>query len=206
MKLCAFDFDSTLMDGETIDLIASAHAKSEEVSAITREAMNGKLDFFEALTRRVMLLKGMRCDRVREVCENLPLMNGAIETIAELKRRGYTVIILSGGFHEATSHAAKTLKTDAEFANYLHAKDNALTGYVGGEMMFGSSKGQMLSRIQRLLSVLPADTVAIGDGANDRSMFQHAAIRVAFCAKEALKKEANVIVEEKDLTQILKAI
>jgi phosphoserine phosphatase len=85
----------------------------------------------------------------------------------------------------------------------LHAKDGILTGLVGGEMMFSHSKGDMLKRIQNILGVSEEDTMVVGDGANDLSMFKYAKTRVAFCAKEVLKKEANIIIEEKDLTKIL---
>ncbi|MDR3162536.1 MAG: phosphoserine phosphatase SerB [Helicobacteraceae bacterium] len=203
MKLCAFDFDSTLMDGETINFLAEAYGKADEVSAITKEAMEGDLDFFEALIRRATLLKGMPYPLMKEVCERLPLMNGAAETVSELKRRGLTVVIFSGGFRDATDFAAGRLGADAAFANFLHHKNGFLTGLAGGEMMRSDSKGDMLLRLQRLLGVSKEETIAVGDGANDRSMFRYAAVKVAFCAKEALKREANAIVEKKDLREVL---
>ncbi len=206
MKLCVFDFDSTLMDGETIDFLAGALGLQEQVARITEMAMRGELDFFESLTQRVALLEGLEERKVDEICRNLPFMPGARETIAALKKRGYTVVVFSGGFRNATSDARKKLGFDAEFANTLHAREGRLSGLVGGEMMFDFSKGQMLLRLQRLMGIDAEATVVIGDGANDRSMFAHAATRIAFCAKEILKKEANVIVETKDLTQILEVL
>jgi len=206
MKLCVFDFDSTLMDGETIDEIAAACGKKEEVSRITRQAMAGELDFYESLTRRVALLKGLYYPDVLDICQQLPLMNGAKETIAELKKHGYKVIIFSGGFHEATYYFKDQLGYDAEFANNLHHKGQVLSGCVGGEMMFNDSKGVMLKRMQGLLQVSEADTLVVGDGANDLSMFAHAGTRVAFCAKPVLQKAANVIVSEKDLRLLLDQI
>ncbi|MDP2077361.1 MAG: phosphoserine phosphatase SerB [Sulfuricurvum sp.] len=203
MKLCVFDFDSTLMDGETIDFFAEAMGIGSEVSAITERAMNGELDFFESLQQRVGLLKGLEFSKVEEICHNLPYMNGAIETIADLKARGLKVICFSGGFRTATSFAKNILGYDADFSNVLHARNGILTGLVGGDMMFDYSKGDMLLRLQALLGVTVDETIVVGDGANDRSMFAHAGTRVAFCAKEILKKEANIIVETKDLTQII---
>lgn len=203
MKLCVFDFDSTLMDGETIDFFAQAMGIGAEVSAITERAMNGELDFFESLQQRVGLLKGLEFFKVEEICHHLPYMNGAIETINDLKARGLKVICFSGGFRTATSFAKNILGYDADFSNVLHAKDGKLTGLVGGDMMFDYSKGDMLLRLQSLLGVTPEQTIVVGDGANDRSMFAHAGTRIAFCAKEILKKEANIIVETKDLTQII---
>ena len=203
MKLCVFDFDSTLMDGETIDFFAEAMGIGAQVSAITERAMNGQLDFFESLQQRVGLLQGLEFSKVEEICHHLPYMNGAIETIADLKARGLKVICFSGGFRTATSFAKNILGYDADFSNVLHAKDGKLTGLVGGDMMFDYSKGDMLLRLQSLLGITSQETIVVGDGANDRSMFVHAGTRVAFCAKEILKKEANIIVETKDLTQII---
>ena len=203
MKLCVFDFDSTLMDGETIDFLAKPLGLEEKIAEITERTMQGELDFFESLTTRVTLLRGLEEEKVNEICHNLPLMPGAKETIAELKKRGYTVVVFSGGFRNATSHARDILGFDADFSNTLHVREGVLSGLVGGEMMFDHSKGDMLQRVQALLGISEAETVAVGDGANDRSMFAHAAKRVAFCAKDILKKEANIVIDTKDLTQLL---
>lgn len=206
MKLCVFDFDSTLMDGETIDFFAEALGIGPRVSEITERAMNGELDFFESLQQRVSLLKGLDFAKVEEICKNLPYMPGAVETIKALKERGMTVVCFSGGFRSATSFAKDILGYDADFSNVLHHKDGKLTGLVGGDMMFNFSKGDMIVRLQNILGVSKAETMVVGDGANDLSMFAHADTRVAFCAKEVLKKEANIIIDTKDLTQILTKI
>jgi phosphoserine phosphatase len=206
MKLAVFDFDSTLMDGETIDFFAEELGLKEKVSAITEKAMQGELDFFESLTTRVALLKGLEYSKVESICKELPYMNGAKETIGELKKMGYKVVCFSGGFRNATGYAKDILGYDADFSNVLHQKDGKLSGLVGGDMMFDFSKGDMMQRIQKLLGVSTQDTIAIGDGANDKSMFAYANKRVAFCAKEVLKKEANIIVDTKDLTKILNHI
>lgn len=206
MKLCVFDFDSTLMDGETIDFFAEALGIGEQVSEITERAMAGELDFFESLQERVGLLKGLDYAKVEEISHSLPYMPGAIETIAELKKRGMTVVCFSGGFRTATTYAKDILGYDADFSNALHVKEGKLTGLVGGDMMFNFSKGDMLVRLQSILGVTEEETMVVGDGANDLSMFAHAGTRVAFCAREILKKEANIIVDKKDLTLILKEI
>ncbi|MEN8147247.1 MAG: phosphoserine phosphatase SerB [Campylobacterota bacterium] len=206
MKLCVFDFDSTLMDGETIDFFAEALGIGEQVSEITERAMAGELDFFESLQERVGLLKGLEFSKVEEISHSLPYMPGAVETIAELKKRGMTVVCFSGGFRTATTYAKDILGYDADFSNALHVKDGKLTGLVGGDMMFNFSKGDMLVRLQNILGVSEEETMVCGDGANDLSMFAHAGTRVAFCAREVLKKEANIIIDEKDLTLILEKI
>lgn len=203
-KLAVFDFDSTLMDGETIEIIADELGLKEEVAAITKRAMEGELDFFDSLTYRVSLLKGLKESKVDEICHNLPYMPGAKETITELKKMGFTVICFSGGFKNATGYAKNILGYDADFSNILHSKDRILTGQVGGSMMFSTSKGEMLQRLQAILGVDYENTMAVGDGANDLSMFKHAKTRVAFCAKECLKQEATLCIEEKDLRNILK--
>ena len=203
MKLAVFDFDSTLMDGETIDFFAAELGLEEKVAAITEKAMKGELDFFESLITRVKLLEGLEHNKVVKIGRDLPLMPGALETITKLKEDGYKVICFSGGFRVGTEPAKEKLGLDADFSNILHHKDGLLTGLVGGEMMFDYSKGEMIQRIQRLLNVSRANTLVVGDGANDRSMFKFADTRVAFCAKDILKKEANIIIDTKDLTQIL---
>ena len=202
-KLAVFDFDSTLMDGETLEFFAKELGLEEKIKAITDKAMRGELDFYESLTKRVMLLKGLPVDKVEKICQNLPLMNGAKEVIQGLKSRGYKVVCFSGGFRTATKFYAKLLELDGEFANILHFKDGVLTGSVGGEMMFNDSKGQMLERLQALLNITRENTLVIGDGANDLSMFKFADKCVAFCAKPILKQHANIIIEEKNLTKIL---
>ena len=206
LKLAVFDFDSTLMDGETIDFFADELGIGEEVSRITEEAMSGRLDFFESLQQRVGLLKGLDYSVVEKISQNLPYMNGAKETIAELKKKGITVVCFSGGFRSATGYAKDILGYDADFSNVLHQKDKKLTGLVGGDMMFSHSKGDMLVRLQNILGITKEQTLVCGDGANDLSMFAHAGTRVAFCAREILQKEANIIINEKDLTKILEKI
>lgn len=203
MKLAVFDFDSTLMDGETIDFFAAELGLEQKVASITEKAMNGELDFFESLVTRVELLKGLENSKVVQIAKDLPLMPGAFEIIAKLQEMGYKTVCFSGGFRVATEPAKEKLGLDADFSNILHHKDGILTGLVGGEMMFDTSKGEMIQRVQRLLNVSREDTLVVGDGANDRSMFKFADKRVAFCAKDVLKKEANIIIDEKDLTKIL---
>jgi len=206
MKLAVFDFDSTLMDGETIDFLAEPLRLKDKVAGITEMAMRGELDFFESLIMRVKLLEGLEEKKVNEICHNLPIMSGASETIKVLKEKGYKVVCFSGGFRNATSFYAKKLGIDADFSNMLHSKDGILTGLVGGDMMFSNSKGDMLKRLQSIFGINEKNTLVVGDGANDLSMFKYAAIKVAFCAKDILKKEANLIIEEKDLTKILEFI
>ena len=206
MKLAVFDFDSTLMDGETLDIIARETNFANEIAEITARGMRGEIDFFESLQSRVALLKGIKLETVNDICNSLPIMNGAKETIEELHKKDYKCVCFSGGFKNATIPFSQKLNLDAEFSNIFHVKDNILTGKVGGEMMFSNSKGNMLLTLQKLLNVDYDDTLVVGDGANDLSMFKYAKNKVAFCAKEVLKKEATIIINEKDLKLILDQI
>ena len=203
IKLAVFDFDATIMDGETINFLAKAVNVEEEVSKITHLAMMGEMDFFESLIKRVSLLKGLSEKKVNDVFQNLPIINGAKELVNYLKHNKVTVVCLSGGFKNATEPICKKLGFDASFSNTLHAKNGVLTGLVGGEMMFSDSKGIMINKIQNLLNIDSSQTLVCGDGANDISMCKYASLKVAFCAKDALKKVCNYHIEDKDLSQII---
>ncbi len=206
MKLAVLDFDSTVMDGETIDFLARETGQEEAVAKLTEAAMRGEMDFFGALQQRVKLLKGMKESRLNEICHSLPLMPGAKELISALKEKGYVVAIFSGGFRNATRYYKDIVGYDAEFSNTLHTKDGILTGKVGGEMMFDTSKGEMLIRLQSLLGIDRQHTLVCGDGANDLSMFKHADTRIAFCAKPVLREQATIVVDERDLRNIIPLI
>ena len=203
MKLAVFDFDSTLMEGETLEFIAKEYNIEPLMKEITTQAMEGKIDFFESLIKRVNLLKGAKESKIIDICKNLPYTLGAKETITELKKLGYKVVCFSGGYHTATIPAQKALGYDAQFANILHFKNGEMTGNVGGEMMFSDSKGVMLKRLQNLLNISEKDTITVGDGANDLSMFKYANTKVAFCAKPCLKEACTICIDEKDLRLLL---
>jgi phosphoserine phosphatase len=206
MKLAVFDFDSTLMDGETIDFFAEVLGFKDEVVAITERAMAGELDFYASLVERVALLKGLPYKKVENICKSLPMMNGAVEVVVGLKERGYTVVCFSGGFRDATKPACEKLGISADFSNFLHVQDGILTGAVGGEMMYSDAKGDMIVRLQNLLGISRENTLVVGDGANDLSMFAHADTRVAFCAKPILKAAATHCIDVKDLREVLKIV
>ncbi len=202
IKLCVFDFDSTLMDGETITILSSAVGKDKEVSDITKRAMAGELDFYESLVKRVKFIEGLKLQDAIKITSNLPFIDGAGEIISYLKAKDIKTIVFSGGFHIATDAAQANLKFDINFANELHHKNSILTGSVGGEMMFGDSKGKMLARLKSFLNLKDDEIVCVGDGANDVSMFKEAGMGIAFCANEILKKAATHIVDTKDLREL----
>jgi phosphoserine phosphatase len=206
-KLFFFDFDSTLMDCETIDELAKAHGVMDEVSRITKEAMNGGVPFAEALRRRVAMLKGMEFTKAIEVMYNLPMMNGADELLKSLKKNGHMVVIVSGGFNVATHKVLYNYGLDGAHSNTLGVDENGLlSGLVSGPMMAPTAKGDMIKTYQDRFGISKADTIATGDGANDISMFEHADTKIAFCAKEILRKAANISITNKDLREILKEL
>ncbi|AEF95895.1 phosphoserine phosphatase SerB [Methanotorris igneus] len=205
-KIILFDFDSTLVDCETIDEIAKEAGVEEEVKKITKEAMEGKLNFEQSLRKRVSLLKGLPVEKVEKAVSNIKLMNGAEETIKELKKRGYVIGVVSGGFDIAVNRIKEKLGLDYAYANELIEKDGILTGEVRGPVMSETAKGDILEEIARKEGVDLKDTVVVGDGANDISMFNKAGLKIAFCAKEILKEKADICIEKKDLREILKHI
>lgn len=206
IKLCVFDFDSTLMDGETIDILASAYGKGEQIANITHQAMAGELDFFESLQKRVNLLKGMPYELVLKLGQELPLMTGAYELVDFLNSKDIKIVIFSGGFHEGIDPAMKKLNINLGFANYLHQKNEILTGLVGGEMMFSNSKGLMLKYLKSFLNLQTDEIMCVGDGANDIAMFNESGLKIAFCAKKILREKADICIDKKDLKEIIKVI
>ena len=205
-KLILFDLDSTLIKEETIDEIASLAGVEEEVKEITKEAMNGKLNFGQSLKKRVSLVKGLPIEKVKELVLRLRLTEGAEETIKELKKRGYIVGVVSGGFTVATDRIKDILGLDYAYSNELIENDGILTGEVRGPIMDEDAKGKILEEIAKKEGIDLKDTVVVGDGANDISMFKKAGLKIAFCAKDILKKNADVAIEKRDLREILKYV
>jgi len=206
MKLIVFDFDNTLMNWETIEYLAKEIGCLEEVSKITKEAMSWKIDFFSSLNKRVELLKGLKITKVDEICYNLPMNKWYENVLKELKKKWYLIACFSWWFRNATKKLLKLWLIDIDFANILHVQNGFLTWKVWWEMMFDDSKWSVLKRLQWLLNISINDTIVVWDWANDLSMFKYANLKIAFCANEILKKEANVLIEDKDLNNILKYI
>lgn len=200
-RLFLFDVDSTLINEEVIDLIGAKANLSSEISAITELAMLGQIDFNMALTKRVELLSGLAVEILAEVRSEITLTNGAAELISELRNAGDEVAVISGGFIEVIAPLMKTLNIDYFKANSLEIHNEKFTGRVTGEIVNRMVKANYLNELKEQLN--PKLTIAIGDGANDIDMVKAADIGIAFCAKPALKEVADVVIDKRDLREIL---
>ena len=202
IKLIAFDLDNVLIDGEAIDEIGNITGIQKEIAEITENAMEGKIDFETAIKERVALLKGTSVDDIEEVIQNIPLMEGAEETIKELKRRGYKIATISGSFEVIASRLKNELGLDYVFSNALHEKDGVLTGEVSGPLVDGS-KADVLKDLMKMEKISADECAAVGDGANDVSMLEVAELGIAFNAKPVLIEIADIVIEKKDLRELL---
>jgi phosphoserine phosphatase len=202
IKLIAFDLDNVLIDGEAIDEIGKIAGIQNEIAEITKKAMEGELDFETALKERVTLLKGIRVDDVKKVIQDIPLMEGAKEAVAELKKRGYKIATISGSFEVIANRMKEELDLDYAYANTLHEEDGILTGEVSGPLV-GGSKADVLNDIIKIENISADECAAVGDGANDISMLEMVKLGIAFNAKPVLRDIADVIIEKRDLKEIL---
>ncbi len=203
IKIIAFDLDNVLLDGEAIDEIGKLMGVENEISALTKQAMEGNLDFETSLKKRVNLLKGASLDEVKKVVDNIPLMEGAEETIKELKKRGYKIATITGNVEIVAQRLKNELDLDYAFCNILHEKNGLLTGEVSGPLLVEGSKADILQELLDTVKLSTEECAAVGDGANDISMLQKAGLGVAFNAKPVVKEMADVIIDGKDLRELL---
>ena len=202
-RLVAFDMDSTLVQAEAIDLLAARAGVGEEVKAITAAAMRGELDFKESLRRRLSLLKGLPESALAGIAKQIPLTEGAERLIANLKRMGYKIAILSGGFTYFGERLRRRLAIDYLHANELEIKDGALTGKVKCAIVDGRRKAELLRRIARREGISLQQVIAVGDGANDLPMLRLAGLGIAFHAKPKVKQGARQAISTLGLDGIL---
>ena len=204
-RLIVFDVDSTLIQGEVIEMLAArAGADVEaEVRRVTEEAMSGELDFTESLTRRVAALEGLPAAIVDDVAAEIELTPGARTTIRTLKRLGYRCGVVSGGFTQVIAGLAEELKLDFVAANELEIVDGKLTGRVRGEIVDRPGKSVALRRFAEAHEIPLEQSVAVGDGANDMDMLGTAGLGVAFNAKKALRDVADTSVSVPYLDVVL---
>ncbi|MFE0691581.1 phosphoserine phosphatase SerB [Streptomyces xiamenensis] len=202
-RLVVMDVDSTLIQDEVIELFAAHAGCEEQVAGVTAAAMRGELDFEQSLHARVALLEGLDASVVDKVRSEVRLTPGARTLIRTLKRLGYQVGVVSGGFTQVTDALAEQLGLDFAAANTLEIVDGKLTGRVTGEIVDRAGKARLLRRFADAAGVPLAQTVAIGDGANDLDMLNAAGLGVAFNAKPLVRRAAHTALSEPFLDTVL---
>ena len=202
-RLVLLDVDSTLIQQEVIELLAHKAGAGEEVAEITNAAMSGQLDFAAALHARVKLLKGLPESVLDEVRNEVSLTPGARELISRLKRLNHCVGIVSGGFVDVISPLANELQIDYVRANKLEIINGKLTGGLEGPIIDRAGKAQSLIDFAKTSGVDIADTVAVGDGANDIDMLKTAGLGIAFNAKPILQSVADISLNSPNLDSVL---
>jgi phosphoserine phosphatase len=202
-RLVVFDVDSTLIQGEVIEMLAAHVGCEDQVREITEAAMRGELDFTESLRRRVALLEGLSETVLDEVGANLELTAGARTTIRTLKRLGFRCGVVSGGFTRVIQGLVEELRLDFCAANELEIVDGKLTGRVVGDVVDRAGKAVALRRFAAETNVPLAQCVAVGDGANDIDMLGTAGLGVAFNAKPALREVADTALSHPFLDAVL---
>jgi len=202
-RLIVFDVDSTLIDVEVIDELAKAAGVSEKVKEITRKAMNGEIDFKQALRKRAILLKGLKVEVLEVIAENLEITPGAEELISTLKALGFKIALVSGGFKYFVGKIKEKLGIDYAYANKLVLREGKLTGEVEEPIIDDKRKGEIIRQLARKENLLLEEIVAVGDGANDRFMLQSSGLGIALNPKDILKKVADGVITKENLTGIL---
>lgn len=201
--LVVLDVDSTLIENEAIELLAEEAGSLELVAAITERAMRGELDFAESLRERVFTLKGLPVEVFDAVRSRITVTLGAQELINRVHEHGGHVGVVSGGFHELLDPLAEELGIDFWKANRLETSDGKLTGKVLGDIVDAQAKAVALRQWAASTSTPLSHTVAIGDGANDLKMMEAAGLGIAFCAKPIVQEQADVALNERDLSKAL---
>ncbi|OBK26628.1 phosphoserine phosphatase SerB [Mycobacterium asiaticum] len=202
-RLIVFDVDSTLVQGEVIEMLAARAGAQGQVAAITEAAMRGELDFAESLEQRVATLAGLPASVIDEVADQLELMPGARTTLRTLQRLGFRCGVVSGGFRRIIEPLAEELKLDFVAANDLEIVDGLLTGRVAGPIVDRPGKAIALQQFAQQYGVPMEQTVAVGDGANDIDMLAAAGMGVAFNAKPALREVADASLSHPYLDTVL---
>ncbi len=202
-RLVFFDMDSTLVDMEIIDEMAQRAGVLKEVSRITEKAMRGDIDFEESLTQRVALLKGLKVEELEKIRNDMKLSEGAKDLVDTLKRLGFKLGLISGGFDYFSDFLREKLGLDFSYSNQLEIKSGVLTGKVLGKIIDNTYKAKIVNMVSIEEGVLLDQTVAIGDGANDVLMLGQAGLGIAYNAKERLERAANMSLGRARLKNIL---
>jgi len=202
--LCVMDMDSTLISIECIDEIADMVGIKPQISEITERAMRGELDFAQSLRERVALLKGLQeSDLMRVLNERLKLNPGAVEWIAACKANNITTLLVSGGFTFFAERVKEMLNLDYAVSNTLEIIDGKLTGKVLGNIVDAQVKADELIKLREKLGLTSAQTIAIGDGANDLKMMSAAGIGIAYHAKPIVQAQATYALNHMGLDGVI---
>jgi phosphoserine phosphatase len=202
-RLLVLDVDSTLVQGEVIEMLAAHAGCAEEVAKITADAMAGELDFAESLRTRVALLEGLPATALEDVRRELRLAPGGRTLVRTLKRMGFRIGVVSGGFSQVTDQLAEELGMDFAAANTLEVVAGRLTGRVVGDILDRHGKAMALVRFAEQYGVPLSQTVAVGDGANDIDMLSTAGLGIAFNAKAVVREAADTALSQPYLDAIL---
>lgn len=202
-RLICFDMDSTLIETEVIDELAMRAGVGDQVKAITESAMRGEIDFCESFRQRCALLKGLDISVMQEIAEKLPITEGVDRLMGVLKKVGFKIAILSGGFTYFGNYLKRKYNIDYVYANELEIKDGKLTGKHVGDIVDGKRKAELLRLIAQVENVDIRQTVAVGDGANDLPMISIAGLGIAFHAKPKVKETAKQSISTIGLDGIL---
>ena len=204
--LCVLDVDGTLIEEEVIDLLGKEAECEEVVALLTAQAMRGELDFEASLKKRVSLLKGLSIDVFDKIYRKLHLSKNAAQFVKNLQENQIEVGLVSGGFTVIVERLATDLVISLFTANQLETRDRYLTGNLIGPIISREVKEATLVRWAEELQVPLDRTIAIGDGANDLAMLKRSGLGIAFCAKDIVKKEINLQVDERDFAKVLEKI
>lgn len=202
-RLICFDMDSTLIETEVIDELAIRAGVGDQVKAITEAAMRGEIDFNESFRQRCALLKGLDVSVMQEIAENLPITEGVDRLMHILKKVGFKIAILSGGFTYFGNYLKQKYNIDYVYANELEVENGKLTGRHVGDIVDGKRKAELLRLIAQVENVDIRQTVAVGDGANDLPMISIAGLGIAFHAKPKVKATAKQSISTIGLDGIL---
>ncbi|HUR67668.1 MAG TPA: phosphoserine phosphatase SerB [Candidatus Thermoplasmatota archaeon] len=205
-RLVVFDMDSTIVDGEVIDELAAAAGVGDAVATITKRAMQGEMDFKQALRERVAMLKGLTTEDLERVAASLRLNPGTEDLVRTLKAMGFRLALISGGFTFFTERLKKELGFDHTFANELVIRDGVVAGEVVGDIIDMHRKAEIMKELAAREGLTMDEVVAVGDGANDQIMIKDAGLGIAFNAKEILKRAADGSVSRENMRGLLYAL